>query len=445
MQSLMICRGAGNPFERAWITKYLLEDCEQEFICWKDLTAAFEGGNDAVVQPYMQPNTVYFTQLDAVKLRSWHIETLLKMTQKYNSSLGNFALVHLSDNQKNPHAPLYGPFYKEWKHVFRNYYWEDPVLLPLLADGTLSYFPLGYSSHMHQAGRRAAIYSKLPAQRTHAMTFLGNRKTGNGRRTANIEEISRVTGVNVTGQVTYAEFGVGSTKTYRNLMMNSKFCITVQGQFVECYRMYDALEVGCIVVLIDEYANWNYRGSHLEQLQPLLSFEWTDSSGERVGLVEKSSGGGAGAGTGVSWMKDDYTVTSTVTRVVSTNETAAATAATADADHTVTEERTVYETKTVVVPGTARTRQAASGEQSRRSSYIPFNNGGGPGGAAGVTIVPFVYMRSVAEWAEQLPLLLADEPMMQHLQRESSVWWRQVKEYYRREMTSKLCSVKPAI
>jgi hypothetical protein len=356
----------------------------------------------------MQPGTVYFTQLDATKLYTWYVESILNMAGRFNASLRDFSLVHMSDNQKNPHIPLYGSFYREWRHAFRNYYWDDPVLLPLLADGSLNYFPLGYSSHVHTVNRRSP---KLPEQRTHAMTFLGNKKSGNLRRTSNIREIDEVTGINVTGQVNFMEFGFGSTKNYRMLMMDSKFCINVQGQFVECYRLYDALELGCIPVMIDEYDNINYRDRHLEQLHPLLTFPWTDSGGQRVSLWEP----------GVT--HDNYTVTGSAHRVSSRRPDGA------------TEVRTVYETKTEVLLGSG----GAAVQLPRRTSYVPFNNGGGPDGAEGVSIVPFVWMRSVSEFADRLHVLLADAPAMEHLQRESAVWWRQVKEHYRREMKEKLC------
>ena len=368
---------------------------------------AFEAGDHTTVQPFMQPDTVYFVQLDATKLYTWYVGTVIEMAKQYNRSISDFALVHMSDNQKNPHIPLYASFYRGWKHVFRNYYWNDPVLLPLFAEGTLSYFPLGYSSHMHSATRHNAQLT--PANRQHVVTFVGNKKTGNVRRLANINEISAVTGINVTGQVNHFEFGFGSPKNYRSLMKNSKFCVTLQGQFVECYRMYDALEVGCIVVMIDEFNNFNYNERHLEQLAPIFNFSWTDSTGHKVSLLEAGH------------TKDKFSV-STSTRTYSTETDSA------------TEVHTVYETKTDVVPGSGMATTLL-----RRKSYLPFNNGGGLGGAEGVSIVPFVYMRSVSEFAEVLHTLLADETLMAHIQRESSVWWRQMKEHYRREMKNKLC------
>lgn len=273
--------GTGNPYERAWITQYLLKDCDQKMICLNDLLQAFRKGDDKIVQEYMQPGTVYFLQLDTHKLYSWYAEEIILMTKKYKASLKDFVLVHMTDNLKNNHIPLYEQFYKEWKYVVRNYWWNDKILLPMFNDGFLDFFPLGYSSHMHNAAAESVILP--PADRPDVMTFQGNSQSGNYKRAGHLRELAAVTGFNVTGQVQKSAFGMGSTKIYRDFMLKSKFCINIQGRFVECYRMYDALEVGCIVVMIDQWDNFNYIDRYSEQLFPILNFTWIDSSGQTVG------------------------------------------------------------------------------------------------------------------------------------------------------------------
>ena len=47
--------GTGNPYERAWITKHLVGDCEQDMICLHDLLRAYKAKNHDVVKPYFRP------------------------------------------------------------------------------------------------------------------------------------------------------------------------------------------------------------------------------------------------------------------------------------------------------------------------------------------------------------------------------------------------------
>jgi hypothetical protein len=278
--------GTGNPYERAWITQYLLADCVQQMICINDLRKAFKNGDEITVREFMKPGTVYFLQLDTHKLYSWYAEEIILMTKKYKASLKDFVLVHMTDNLKNNHIPLYEQFYKEWRYVIRNYWWNDQILLPMYNSGFLSYFPLGYSSHMHSASSESVILP--PAERPDVMTFQGNSQSGNYKRAGHLKELALVTGYNVTGQVQKKSFGMGSPQVYREFMLRSKFCINIQGRFVECYRMYDALEVGCIVVMIDQWDNFNYVDRYTEQMFPIMNFSWVDPQGSLVAHVDAS-------------------------------------------------------------------------------------------------------------------------------------------------------------
>ena len=46
--------GTGNPYEKAWITEYLVGDCEQKMICINDLMLAHKKGDHATVKPFLQ-------------------------------------------------------------------------------------------------------------------------------------------------------------------------------------------------------------------------------------------------------------------------------------------------------------------------------------------------------------------------------------------------------
>jgi hypothetical protein len=130
------------------------------------------------------------------------------------------------------------------------------------------------------------------------MSFLGNRKSGNNKRGDHLKEIEHGTGLNVTGQVRYDGFGKGSAAQYVEYMRSSKLCISLRGQFVECYRLYDALEAGCVPVIIDDFKLKNYVSQHTEQLRPLLTFPWTNARGQLVAAVGDSATGGGGSAGG---------------------------------------------------------------------------------------------------------------------------------------------------
>ncbi len=51
--------GTGNPFERPWITGYLLQDCNHHYICWKDLEAAFKQHKYHIVEPFVVPSNYF--------------------------------------------------------------------------------------------------------------------------------------------------------------------------------------------------------------------------------------------------------------------------------------------------------------------------------------------------------------------------------------------------
>jgi len=369
--------GSGNPYERAWIADYLLQDCAQEMICWYDLRKAFfDNKQYESVRPFMLPGTVFFFQLDIKDIYSYLIADLMQMMTHFGRKFDDFALVHMSDQQQNPHnATMYGDFYRRWHHVARNYHWDEGFLEELQSQGQLSYFPLGYSSHLKtlsyisfskrpagQASVHALSKEVLkPKYRPYTMSFLGNRKSGNNKRADHLKEIEFATGRNITGQVRYDGFGKGSPQQYVDLMHKSKFCISIRGQFVECYRLYDALETGCIPVIIDEFKLKNYLSQHSEQLLPILTFPWTNILGQSVTSLERGEG---------------------------------------------------------------------------RSNYQDFNTGGG-----GLHVTaPFVYVRTVAEFSALLDQLLHSESSLEALQAENMLWWDQMKKHYKAEMSGKLCS-----
>lgn len=313
-------------------------------------------------------------QLDWNDLKSWYLGDILKLMTIHGTTLKDYALVHLADNLLVPHSSMYDPFYREWKVVYRNYWWNQTSLTPLFQERVLNYFPLGYSFPMQDA---RINYDILPSiSRTHTIGFHGNARSGNFNRAGNIRQYEQVTGVNVTGTVQKLQFGMGSREIYRDIMLNSKFCISIAGRFIECYRLFDALEVDCIVVIVDMFDNFDYTQKHMEQLLPLLSFPWTNKDGKLI---------------------------------------------------------TRYDMDPTQVPYNPSIYM--NQPKSRKFPYLPFNTGGD-----GTTIVPFIYTKTVWEFNVILKKLLANPEMMHRMQEESTLWWGQMKEFYRTDMGNQLCT-----
>eukprot|EP00607_Mallomonas_marina_P000269 CAMPEP_0182431222 /NCGR_PEP_ID=MMETSP1167-20130531/47349_1 /TAXON_ID=2988 /ORGANISM="Mallomonas Sp, Strain CCMP3275" /LENGTH=94 /DNA_ID=CAMNT_0024617301 /DNA_START=362 /DNA_END=642 /DNA_ORIENTATION=- len=47
----------------------------------------------------------------------------------------------------------------------------------------------------------------------------------------------------------------------------------------ECYRFYEALEMGCIPVMIDQYQSYDYTSDHDQQYSPLKEVPWRKGKG----------------------------------------------------------------------------------------------------------------------------------------------------------------------
>ena len=250
-------------------------------ICLKDLFHAYKNNDTKLVQEFISPGTVFFLQLDKKDVYSWNAKKIFDITDSFNQSRKELILVHMSDNQKGIHnATMYSAFYNEFKIVFRNYWWRSDVMLnQLQQEGLLYYFPLGYSSNIIKHKSNSALPMGL---RNSTISFVGNNKSGNPRRSGNLNEINSKLTFNVSGMVHQHMFGMGSVSQYISLMKYSKFCLNIRGNFVECYRMYDAFEMGCIVIMIDMYDTWDYTAEHIEQLAPLLEFKWYNSKGTYI-------------------------------------------------------------------------------------------------------------------------------------------------------------------
>ena len=92
----------------------------------------------------------------------------------------------------------------------------------------------------------------LPSsKRQFNLTFSGNIGT-NKKRGINILELSNALGFNISGHTIFTNtvFGTGSGPKFIQEMLHSKLCLNIKGFSAECHRFYEALECGCIPVIV---------------------------------------------------------------------------------------------------------------------------------------------------------------------------------------------------
>ena len=142
--------------------------------------------------------------------------------------------------------------YSWWGRVLRNF--MHPRSLAAFPPHVV-WIPLGFS-HGGNEDLQAA------SKRRHAMSFLGN--DGNQKlRHRWVSELELLEW-EIAGNVQVMSFGHGSRDEYIRLMRETTYFLAPPGASIESFRLYDALEFGCIPVLLDEWCD-----------------EWSSTSGAR--------------------------------------------------------------------------------------------------------------------------------------------------------------------
>jgi hypothetical protein len=200
-------------------------------------------------------------------------------------------LVHLDDEYgaRNPRAEAdwhaYCALYAGWRHVFRNYWseaWAARVArnhamnCSLLcgdsggrevearapatggdsirargpsASPRVEWTPLGWSANW-----RPGVRARPASERAAFVGFYGNEKYQlKPNRGPLMARFERETSVNVERMLGRVGFGRGNATNYVRLMHSTRLCLQISGLSAECYRMYEALDAGCVPVLINQF------------------------------------------------------------------------------------------------------------------------------------------------------------------------------------------------
>lgn len=247
--------------------------------------------------------TIFFSsdRLPSITLLSAANTTLVLVTRMHSSLYAAWpadlraktVLVHLSDESRSNHAALREQ-YLFWRHSFRNYWSDDSMhtFEGLEAAGRMTWFPLGYSHQFQEATRACA---REDFKESYFMSFWGNSGT-NPRRGTHVSEVEAALNISLVSNIGSGGFGtaLGKSCEYVRSLQQSSFCLNLPGASSECFRYYDAVEAGCIPVLVDVFADANYTVANHAEFQPLLRlagepapFVWVKSPAELRPLLSK--------------------------------------------------------------------------------------------------------------------------------------------------------------
>lgn len=204
--------------------------------------------------------------------------TLLKRLGISSNALIGKVLVHLDDEYgaRNPRTEAdwraYCAMYAGWRHVFRNY-WSEAWAARVGRNHVMNcsstcssevpsshgrgsavgprveWTPLGWSANW-QSGRQP----RPSSARSALIGFYGNEKYQlRPNRGALIARFEKATDLKVERLLGRVGFGRGNASNYVRLMHDTRFCLQISGLSAECYRMYEALDAGCVPVLINQF------------------------------------------------------------------------------------------------------------------------------------------------------------------------------------------------
>jgi Exostosin family len=190
--------------------------------------------------------------------------------------------MHLSDESRSHHEML-GREYLKWFTVWRNYWSRDEhsVFDRLESTGLLTWFPLGYGAQYP-----APVIPSDHAR--HLVSFAGN-FGNNPSRAKMLETVHEIVSVESVTSSNGFSFPVLNASQYASLLQDSCFCLQLPGASAECFRFYEALQFGCIPIIIDDFGtgddyamrNWDeYR--HLLKFQARRESKWYDLFDRRL-------------------------------------------------------------------------------------------------------------------------------------------------------------------
>jgi GR25 family glycosyltransferase involved in LPS biosynthesis len=188
-----------------------------------------------------------------------HVPQMIHLFQQLEANRIPFKVVHLSDEFGADDISFYS--FSMCKAVVRNYLREEVRSMP-----HVRIIPLGY----HQQATQAP---KAFSDRDLVWSFHG---TDWFDRSTQLREFVTFVPYSCHLQPHWNHPTATKEKLYLTLMGNSKFCPVLKGQNPETFRLYEALEAGCLPVTTitdDKYLAWVEENMGLSAL-----YDWTKPS-----------------------------------------------------------------------------------------------------------------------------------------------------------------------
>lgn len=181
-----------------------------------------------------------------------HPEKLDSYLRKFEEQNFKFGIIHLSDEVYS-HSTL---CYERAAFVYRNYWHEKFLALP-----QVKCFGLGYKNGLSKnIGDRSAKETK---NRKYTWSFAG--QISKSTRMAMISEMKKIANYYIFEIQSFADPVSLSVEKYRDLLLDSVFVPCPRG-FVnlDSFRVYEALECGCIPVVERDSLNYftRFLGDH---------------------------------------------------------------------------------------------------------------------------------------------------------------------------------------
>jgi hypothetical protein len=180
-------------------------------------------------------------EIDTIPSASWfivqrpHSAQWNTRFQQMDQKGRDFYVLHLSDEFANDCIAFYG--LPHCKGVIRNYTRADCPALPHLLT-----IPLGY--HYSYTEKVMPF-----ADRTLLWSFHG---TNWCDRKTQLERLANCVPYNCLLLPSWNHSSMTNEKDYMNLLGKTKFCPVLRGNNMETFRLYEALEAGCVPVFMEE-------------------------------------------------------------------------------------------------------------------------------------------------------------------------------------------------
>jgi GR25 family glycosyltransferase involved in LPS biosynthesis len=207
------------------------------------------------------------TDSPVVIMQKPHIETLTAMMEKWDSYGCKFRILHLSDEHLNDDISAYS--LKGCEKVLRFY------LRPGMSE-KVSTIPLGYHWTLSEGSKNMLNLTPRLPFRSLTWSFFGT--DWNGRR-AQLEPLFALDKYDAQFFKDWNDSAALKSADYISTLLDTIFVPCPDGMNPETFRFYEALECGCIPVIVRTEANAAWVDWVTEYVPILSSANWEDARG----------------------------------------------------------------------------------------------------------------------------------------------------------------------